>query len=72
MEIIKMPVRSAIINVAVISVTHLLSFYTDYLGGFDRNLAAAMRVVPQLKLNLEQRADQCFFSLPELCFLTDM
>jgi len=71
MEIIKMPVRSSIINVAVIGITHLLSFYTDYLGGFDRNLVAAMRLVPQLRLNLEQRADQCFLSLPELCLLTD-
>lgn len=66
-----MPVRSSIINVAVIGKTNLLSLYTDYLGGFDRNLAAAMSLVPQLKLNLEQRADQCFLSLPELCFLSD-
>ena len=43
-----MPVRSSIINVAVIGITLLLSLYTGYLGGFDRNLAASMRVVPQL------------------------
>ena len=66
-----MPVRSSIIIVAVIGIAHLLSC-TYYLGGFDRNLAAALRLVRQLKLNLEERADQCFFSLPELCFLTDM
>jgi hypothetical protein len=72
MKAIKISLRSSIINVAVIGIAHRLSCHTDYLGGFGRNLAAAMRLVPQLMLNFEQLADQCFLCLPELCFLEDM
>jgi hypothetical protein len=72
MKTIKIPLPCSIIDVMVIDIFHLLSFRTIYLGGFERNLAAVMKRALQLQLNLEQPADQCFLSLPELCFLSEM